>query len=398
LNKIVIGVESTGGYENNWYIGLRRMSQPLLIEVFRINPKRIYHEAKSEGRRSIIDGVSAAVIAGFMVKNYGKRDLASTRLEEADQEMESLRRLHKYIQRLITQNTRTKNAIEKTLYQVLPELLSLRGKNYPLWFLDLLIMYPSKKAILSAGVKGLMKINRITEDKAKDLIKVLKNSVASIDTPLEKIIVMEQAQDIKTLSVKVNRLRKELEELAAPKLQSAVNILISIRGIAADTAVGILLELGKIERFEKGKNLVAFWGINPTFKQSGDKNIYVGMSKDGSPEARSLLYMAAGNVVIHEPYFKAIYAKQRKKGKGHRAALGVIMSKLTRVIFGMLKNQTEFDAGVDTLNQLKKPIEIQSSPTQVKQTKERRYQHGHQDAPISWRQKRKRKQEEIVPS
>ena len=51
LKKIIVGLESTGGYENNWYIGLREKSKSLKLEVFRVNPKRIFHEAKTEGRR-----------------------------------------------------------------------------------------------------------------------------------------------------------------------------------------------------------------------------------------------------------------------------------------------------------------------------------------------------------
>jgi len=70
LEKIIVGVESTGGYENNWYKGLRSRSKKLGTEVFRINPKLIYHETKTEGHRSVTDGVSAKVIASYLRKNY----------------------------------------------------------------------------------------------------------------------------------------------------------------------------------------------------------------------------------------------------------------------------------------------------------------------------------------
>lgn len=118
------------------------------------------------------------------------------------------------------------------------------------------------------------------------------------------------------------------------------------------------------------------------------------MSKDGSAHARAVLFKAAENVVNYEPYFKAIYEKQKLKGKGHRQAIGVIMSKLTRVIYGMLKTKSFYDPGVDAYNQIKKPINVKMEVSQNRNT-ERRHQELDLEAPISSMQKRKRKQEQM---
>jgi len=393
LSKIVIGLESTGGYENNWYVGLRRQSKKLELEVHRINPKRIYHEAKTEGRRTIDDGVSARVIAGYISKNYTKITRPNSEMETEDRELQGLRRFHKYIDSLVKQNARNKNALEKLLYQMLPELLTLKGDKYPTWFLDLLIKYPTKSKIIKAGSEGLMTIKRITKEKAKTILEAIRVSVGGLDSQLDQNVIRAMAEDIKLLNQKIISLRQELQQAANKSLEKPIKLVTSIHGIAADTAVGILLEMGSVKRFLKARSLVAFWGINPTFKQSGDKKVYIGMSKHGSPRARSLLFSAARNVVIHEPYFKAIYAKQRQKGKSHYDAIGVIMSKLTRVLYGLLKNDSVFEAGIDRFNQEKKLIEPKSSMKSVPNKTERRYQETKSGAPISWRQRKKRRQE-----
>ena len=212
LAKIIIGLESTGGYENNWYIGLRRQSKAVGLEVYRINPKRIFHEAKSEGRRTIDDGVSAQVIAGYISKNYGKLAKTNSESQPIHTELIGLRRFHKYISSLIRQNTRSKNSLEKLLYQTMPELLSFKGAKYPTWFLELLIKYPSKSKILSAGHEGLTSINRITEEKAKAIFRSLKQSVGAIDTSIEQNVIRAQAEDIKELSNKIKSLKKELQQ------------------------------------------------------------------------------------------------------------------------------------------------------------------------------------------
>jgi len=352
LEKIVIGVESTGGYENNWYKGLRNRSKKNGTEVFRINPKRIYHETKTEGHRSVTDGISAKVIASYLRKNYGEKSLSPKSLEgavEANDVYSSMRSLHKYIQRLIGQNTRTKNALEKLLYSTMPELLSLKGEKYPNWFLELLIKYPNKKAILSADNEELMKIPFIGQTKANLIYSVLVESVGTTADRYTSIAISEQATDIQQLQKKINRLKKELVSLAKKEkqLEEDLSILTSINGIAEDTAIGCLMEIEDVNRFEKGKSLVAFWGMNPTIKQSGDKTYYVGMSKDGSSSARAIVYQAAKNVIRHEPYFANIYHQQRNRGKAHYSAVGIVMTKLTRVIYGMLKNRKIFESKIE---------------------------------------------------
>ena len=148
LKKIVVGLESTGGYENNWYKKLRNKSKQLSLEVFRINPKRIYHEAKAEGRRSISDAVSSQVIAGYMRKNYGEKDMELKRIaveDERQDQTDGLKTLYRYIKKLTGQTTQKKNTLEKLLYSSMPEILSIKKEGYPNWFLELLLQYPSRE-------------------------------------------------------------------------------------------------------------------------------------------------------------------------------------------------------------------------------------------------------------
>jgi len=400
LKKIVVGVESTGGYENNWYKNLRNRSKLLGLEVFRINPKRIYHEGKTEGRRSITDGVSCQIIAGYMRKNYGKKDLELKRMavEDAKQEQtDGLKTLYRYIKKLTEQNTRKKNILEKLLYSSMPEIMSVKSEEYSNWFLELLVKYPSKEEILSAGIEGLTSISHLSDKKARLILSTLKESVGlKMDININ-VAIMEYAEDIQHITKKINRLKKQIAESAKEDKSRGEEMdrLNSIRGLADYSTLGILLEIGSVARFESAGSLVTYFGINPTVKQSGDKHYKVGMSKDGSPHARAILFTAAENVRNHEPYFRSIYDRQIRSGKSYRSAIGVVMSKLTRVIYGMLKTKTDFDAGVDIYNQTKKEQGVLKTEKQ-KEKKERRYQKESSKAPISSRQQKKRKQEQAV--
>ena len=404
LTKIVVGVESTGGYENNWVRNLRSKSEILNLEVFRINPKFIYHETKAVGHRSVDDGVSALTIAGFLRKNYGSKYVSKKQLESGSDEinhLDSMKKMNRYIQSLTRQSNRIKNSFEKLLYNNMPEMLSMKGDKYPKWFLRMLQEFPSKRKILSADIEELTKIPFLTKSKAITIIKALEESIGAEADEYMEITMQEQADDIFQLQNKIERLKKSISELARKQesVKEDIEIITSINGIAENTAVGILTELGDVNKFEKAKNVPAFWGINPTIKQSGDKMYTVGMSKDGSRNARAILYMAARNVIMHEPYFSDLYYRMKGKGKSHRSAEGIVMNKLSRVIYGMLKSRKKFDKKIDIKNQKKKLIEkVDRKAKESRTTKERRYQEKTINAPISRVQRSKRKQKQTVPN
>jgi hypothetical protein len=72
------------------------------------------------------------------------------------------------------------------------------------------------------------------------------------------------------------------------------------------------------------------------------------------------------------------------------AALGAVMYKILRIIYGMLKNNKPFDPEIDRANRAKhNSVDIHTKPDYT-----RRYQPRDIKAPISRRQIRKRKEQE----
>lgn len=395
LSKIIVGIESTGGYENNWYLKLRKKSMALKIEVYRINPKRIFFESKIECAKNIDDGVSAYLIANHIRKNYGTGSLVPRRLEQSVVKDNGAKVLYKYIKQITKENVKTKNSLEKLLYMNMPELLALKKEKWSGWFLELLIKYPSKARMLKADIQGLTKIKHITEAKAKLILDVIKDSVGKRTSRIESMVIKSKAEDIKNTDKKLIKLKAELVKVVKTEKARSVEVVSSIKGLGEDTSVNLILEMPNIEHFENANSLVAFWGVNPTYKHSGDGKRKTGMSKDGSALARAELFIAAKNVVLHEPYFKALYHRYRSKGKSHYSTMGIIMSKLTRILFGMLKNDQEFDSGIDTFNQDKKPALINNAkpiePNKIERV--RRYQKTKSLAPVSRREMKKRKEQ-----
>ena len=158
------------------------------------------------------------------------------------------------------------------------------------------------------------------------------------------------------------------------------------------SAIGLFIEMGGcISSFPRAKELGSFWGLHPMIKDSGDGGIVYKMSKQGRKMPRSILFMAVLNGIQTDPFVQSIYHRELKKGKCKMSAIGVCMHKLARVVFGVLSNNTPFDPNIDKKHQ------IRSKPKKEKQTKPndaRRYQRQDQQAPISRRQTKKRKERE----
>ena len=97
------------------------------------------------------------------------------------------------------------------------------------------------------------------------------------------------------------------------------------------------LTIGDITRFKDASKLVAFTGIDPTIKQSGE---FVGthnkMSKRGSPYLRRAIFLAAQVAAFSDPVLSAYYQKKRAEGKHHYTAIGAVARKLLYITFAVL--------------------------------------------------------------
>ena len=134
--------------------------------------------------------------------------------------------------------------------------------------------------------------------------------------------------------------------------------------------------------------MAAFYGVHPSFKQSGDGKFKVRMSKEGSASMRSTLYLIAHNLYMHNQYFKSLYAKYAAKGKKHNVIMGILMHKALRILWGMLKSRTKFNPKVDIKNQQKYKQEKEIPMIIIKS---RRLQQITMEAPISRSNMKKRR-------
>jgi len=391
LENLYCGVESTGGYENNWYSYLKAVFKDEKVYVCRINPRGVKAVGDASLKRTITDAVSAENIACYMI-GFPKKIDYGIDAAPVNKGFKEGRQHITYIRMLQKQKVQLNNQLEKLLYQYFDEILVYCRHGTPVWLLSVLSKYPAAPMVLKAGIAKLSAIKGIGEAKAKAIVAKAKDNMHNVSTQIAHVI-MVTAKEILHKEALIKEEKQYLTELY--KESEEVMLLTSIPGIGTDSAVAIALEIEDVNRFETAKKMASYFGVHPTFKQSGDGLWGNHMSKKGRGDIRAVLYMASLSAARYNPVLKQVYARFRAKGMKHYPAAGVVMHKLLRIIYGMLKNKTKFNAQINEQNQ-QKSTEKQHNKEQkdkagnkVKQQKKHRFQAVSTNAPISRRAEQK---------
>lgn len=285
--NIYCGVESTGGYENNGYYLLKGLQDQHNVFVSRLNPKVVKSTGDAKLRRTITDKVSAENIALYISKfkedvNYGLE-------HEYNEEYKVGRDILTGIRMLIKQKTQLLNQLEKWLYDSFPEVLVFCKNGTPLWLLRLIETYPTAAAV-SRSKGGILKIKEISVKKAEKL-KLLANQNDKKVSLGKAHLLATTAKEIMHKYDLIDSQEKYLTNLY--KDHEAVELLITIPGVGLKSAVTFVLEIDEVNRFDTAKKMASYFGVHPTFKESGDGRWGNHMSKRGTGTMRAALYMCA---------------------------------------------------------------------------------------------------------
>lgn len=395
LEELYCGVESTGGYENNWHSFLKGLQSVGGLWVSRLNAKAVKSVSDASLRRTITDMVSATNIASYLAKFPEKVDYG-IKAKQEDEHFKEGRQFVTGIRMWTKQKVQLGNQLEKLLYQNLPELLVYCRNGIPSWLLRLLIKYPSFRAIKKAGEVKMLKIKGISKEKAQAILKKLKDSEQQTSTALQQLISIT-ATEVLHQQALVQSGKSYLNELY--KDDPSVKLLCEVKGIGLDSAVSVILELENVNRFENSKKVASFYGFHPTFKQSGDGFWGNHMSKKGRGNLRSVLYMVSMSAVRYNPMFKTLYARFRGQGMKHKQAIGVVMHKMIRVIYGILKSGKSFDPEIEKKHREASAEKQELKKKEIKvikktfEEKKNRFQKMIESAPISGRNAIKRKKQ-----
>ena len=125
--------------------------------------------------------------------------------------------------------------------------------------------------------------------------------------------------------------------------------LMTVPGVNLIVAASFLAAVGNIQRFPDRRKLVAYLGLDPTVRQSGDAPATHGhISKQGAAPVRVALVEASCSAVRNPGPLRAFYQRIRAR-RGHQIAITAAARKLACLFWVLLWRQQDYAFGQPSL-------------------------------------------------
>ena len=194
-------------------------------------------------------------------------------------------------------------------------------------------------------LKAMRRHRQWLEQQATAAGNRLKTAQRSPLTPQAVLDSLERAR--KEMVEEAERIQRAIDEYVTDNqfMKASVDLLTTIPGVGQRTAVMLLSEMPPVERCPNAKTWVAFCGLNPEPRVSGNQS-WSRLSRMGSARVRSSLYLAAVTALRWNPVIDALNDRLLARGKAGKVRAVAAMSQLVRICFGVLKNAQPFDPNV----------------------------------------------------
>ena len=333
----VFGMEATGHY---WY-PIYSFIKAKGYTIYVINPIQSDSLRKMYIRQTKNDSIDSFLIAEVI--RFGQFGTTSM----ADENILAMRQLCRYRDSVISSRTEIKLRIGTIMEQIFPEYEKQFSSLWVSTSMGILEKYLTPENIENAPIDELFEIIKDKSHNRLTRAKAISIKEAAADTFGIKIAQDAFSFQLKQLIDRMNFLDKQIEALDIEIMKYYEQFdcyLHTIPGIGIIGAATILAEIGDISRFKNSSALVAFAGIDPTVRQSGEFNsTHNHMSKRGSPYLRHAIFLAATTCSFHNSPLNAYYKKKRDQGKHHLTATGAVARKLTTVIYAVLRDSKPYE-------------------------------------------------------
>ena len=352
--KTGIFMESTGVYHLSLFHFLKNHN----LEAYVINPLVTNSNKNKDIRKVKNDKKDALAIA-----KIGKFENIKA-CSYFDVSIFTLKSLCRDYYKLVDTRSTFKKKLSADLRIVFPGYNSIFSDITGVTSIAILKCYQTPQSILDAPKEDILKVLKESSKKNlfwcnntyDKLIKIAFDATyIAISSLGLSIKITINIGTIESLNKQVELLLKEIENIShsndtSSKFKKNILLLMSMPGVGFISAVTILSEIGDFEGFLKPKQLVAYFGIDPSVNESGKfKSDKDKMSKRGTRFGRRALYAVAlasiranrngeaNNKILLD------YYKSNLNGKKKKVALVAIMHKLVNYIFATLRNQKEYE-------------------------------------------------------
>lgn len=339
ISESLVGLESTGHYGENLINFLHNKGFNIGI----INPIQTDALRSSNIRKTKTDKIDTKlVIQSLMLKHY-------TPFVSKDIKILELRSLCRHRDDVLKYRSKLKTRLIAFVDQLFPELNLIFKSIHQKTCYTLLSTYSTPQDVSNTRIDALTNLLRKASkghfgiDKAIKLKELAKSSIGVNNSSLS-IQIKHSLKQIELLNEQINDIDSKIKEI----MDELNFVILTIPGISYTLGSIIISEIGNIDRFSSPCKLLAFAGLDPSVKQSGNFNAtVVKISKRGSKLLRYALLRAAGLIIWNSKTYEEYYNRKLSQGKSHNNAVCHIAHKLVRVIFHMLKENIEFKEQIE---------------------------------------------------
>ena len=337
-------LESSGHYHLNLAAALQRRGIPVAI----VNPLESKYFGKRRLQRTKSDPADARTLATLaMVDEPQVRDvLAGAELREAA----------RFAMHLVDELGRVDQRICRLVEIGFPELE--RAYDDPTCVSALAVLRTAPTAAAAARKRSATLAQasrpgggrRIGPKKAEQISALAKDTIAAPE--LADQIGFQMRLLIAQHDLLESQIAEAEAHLATLMDGELVRRLRTSPGAGPAIVATLVAEIGDIARFSEFDKLVAYIGVHPAEKSSGEKGrnpeTSWRMSKAGNAYLRTALYRMAIVGIQHNPVIRAHYARKRAQGKSKMNAVGHCMKKALAIVWGVWRSGTDFAAPPST--------------------------------------------------
>ena len=331
-SQIVFAMESTAHYWLALYARLLKDGYTVIV----LNPIQSHSLRELYIRKTKTDAKDSLIIADLV--RFGRCQASNVPQDK----LLALRELCRSRAYLIDTAADLKRKLIALLDRIFPEYETLFDSIFGKASVAVLRKYPTPQKLKNAHLEKLTEIlwessgGRFGEWKARQLKEAAYSSFGIEDScGVYSALLGMFLEQILSLTEQADLIEKQIASL----LKEFNSHLTSIPGVGTVLAATILSEIGDISRFSSADKLLAFAGLDPSVKQSGEfKSNQNRMSKRGSPYLRRAIWLASTVAVQCDPMFGAYYEKKMSEGLHYMNVIGHVSRKMTAVIFAVLRD------------------------------------------------------------
>lgn len=176
--------------------------------------------------------------------------------------------------------------------------------------------------------------------KPEELFNASKELVAVF--PKEKsyrLLIRQSIQQLNLASAHIERLRREMNELASTLPE--YEVVMGMYGVGKTYGPQLIAEIGDVSRFTHREALTAFAGVDPGVDQSGQHSSKSNKaSKCGTGRLRKTLFQIMTTLLQNAPEDEPVYQflnRKRSEGKPYYVYMTAGANKFLRIYYGKVK-------------------------------------------------------------